>query len=346
MLPYLLVLIFVMFWILLEKRLLGRKAFWIPFFVLSIFSSLRSNSVGADSKNYTRDFVNQLDVTYYDFSEGNEIGFQLLHYFILSFTKNYFWLFFISSIIVLYCYLSIFKKYSKDYFLSIVIFITFGFYTFYFNGLRQGLAMAIAVLATPYLIEKKLFKFLVIIFMASLFHRSALVLILFYFIVHLRIKIEYKMLLIFIGSLGLSGLVVQYLSTINEKYETYSQVSEKSGGYLTLSVYFLIGCFIYWWIKENTKESIAFIKLSEFYLYGIIFLIPVAMLGANASGPQRLLFYFAWSIIILLPIILVKINNKVIYNLFILLCVIYFYLTTSRFSLLTPYSINEAFRIF
>lgn len=346
MAPYLLILLFVMLWITLEKKSLNRKAFWVPFISLSLFAGLRSDSVGSDSKNYTRDFVNQLNIDYFEFRSENEIGFQLLNYMILSITKNYFWLFLISAFIVVFIYLFFIKKYSTDYFLSVVMFICFGFYTFFFNGLRQGLAMAIAVMATPFLVEKKFIKFILIISVASLFHRSALILILFYFIVNFKMKIEYKLFSVFFGSLALSGTLVQYFATINQKYETYAQVSEKSGGYLTLGFYFLIGCVIYFYILKSKNKSEYFLKLSEFYLYGVIFLIPIAMLGTNASGPQRLLFYFAWVVCIILPVILNSLNNKLIYICFLICCVIYFYLTTSTFSNLNPYILNDVFRIF
>lgn len=346
MAPYLLILSFVMLWIFLEKKSLNRKAFWVPFISLSLFAGLRSDSVGSDSKNYTRDFVNQLNIDYFEFRSENEIGFQLLHYFILSITKNYFWLFLISAFIVVFFYLFFFKKYSKDYFLSVVVFICFGFYTFFFNGLRQGLAMAIAVMATPFLVEKKIIKFISIISIASIFHRSALILILFYFIVNFKIKIEYKIFSVFFGSLALSGTFVQYIATTNQKYETYAEVSAKSGGYLTLGFYFLIGCIIYIYILKIKNESEFFLKISEFYLYGVVFLIPIAMLGANASGPQRLLFYFVWVLCIIFPVILNRLNSNLIYLCFLIFCVIYFYLTTSIFSNLNPYILNNIFRIF
>lgn len=346
MLPYLLVLFFVMFWIFLEEKSFNRKAFWIPLFVLAIFSSIRSYLVGSDSINYTADFRSQLDVSYFYFRPEVEYGYQILKYIILIFTKNYFWLFFISSLIVLSCYLSFFRKYSKNYFLSIFIFITFGFYTFYFNGLRQGLAMAITVLAIPFLIDNKFLKFSLIILIASLFHKTALIMFLFYFIVNLRVKIEYKVIAVFIGSLGLSRFVVNYLALVNNKYESYAEVSEKAGGYLTLIFYFIIGIFIYICMKRYKITSIDFNKLAQLYFCGVAFLIPVAMLGAAASGPQRFLFYFVWTVALLLPYIFQFIEKKYPYFLFIFLGIIYFCLTTSSFSNLIPYTVNEIFRFF
>ena len=56
MLPYLLVLGFVMFWIVLERKTLKRKAFFMPLIVLSLFAGVRSYLVGTDSGTYTRNF--------------------------------------------------------------------------------------------------------------------------------------------------------------------------------------------------------------------------------------------------------------------------------------------------
>lgn len=346
MLPYLLLLGFVMFWIFLEKKSLNRNAFWVPFFTLVLFASIRSYLVGTDTGAYTSDFRNKLDIQYFIFSENLEYGYQVIKYIILYLTHNYFWLLFVSSIIVVGSYLYIFKKKSEDYFLSIFIFLTFGFYTFYFNGLRQGLSMALAVWATPYLIDKKIKKFTLIILLASLFHKSALIMFVFYFLIHLKFKLEYKIIGVFLGSLMLSGATVQYLASTNEKYTSYTEVSEDAGGYLTLGFYFMIGLFIYILMKLYKITNKDFYILLQLYIYGIVFLIPVAMLGANPSGPQRLLFYFVWPVALLLPIVFNRINNKLINYIFILFSVIYFYMITSKFSHLTPYIVNESFRIF
>lgn len=345
MLPYLLLLSFVMFWIFLEKKSLNRNAFWIPFFVLVLFASIRNYSVGTDTGSYTSDFRNSLDSNYYIFRQDLEYGYQLIEYFLLKFTHNYFWLFFISSLIVVGSYLYVFKKRSEDYLLSVFIFITFGFYLFYFNGLRQGLAMALVALATPYLIDKKFLKYLFIVIVASFFHKTALIMILFYFFIHLKIKFELKALFIFLGSFLVSGTAVQYLGSINEKYSSYTEVSEVKGGYLTLFFYFLISLFSYIFYKKYNVKNNDYYFLMQLHIYGVLFLIPVSMLGANPSGPQRLLFYFVWVSALLIPVIIKRMNKRIIYFSFIFLVCIY-YTMVLGFGNLTPYQLNEIFRIF
>lgn len=346
MLAYSLVLFIVIFWSWVEKKALNRKAFWIPLITLALFAGIRSSNVGTDSGNYVKNFNDNILLDYFEFREEVEYGYQILEYSILHLSNNYFWLFFITALLIVSSYLYIFRKLSVDYLASIYIYITFNFYTFFFNGLRQGIAMAIVALSIPYLIQKKFLFFLIFIILSSFFHKSALIMVLFYFLINLKIKIEYKLLTTFMGSLILSKIGIEYLGTINERYSSYSEVSDNSGGYLTLALYTLIGIFIYIFIKKSKGCDLNIKVLSQMYLLGVIFLIPIAMIGSNPSGPQRLLYYFVWTVALIFPYILKKINEKLIYIGFFAFCLIYFYLFTSSYANLSPYTMNELFRIF
>lgn len=346
MFPYLLVLGFIIFWIILEQKALNRKSFWLPLIVLALFAGIRSYHVGTDSGTYTRNFTSQLDVNYFKFDESVEPGYQLFEYILLGLTDDYFWLFFITGLVVAYCYLRIIKKYSVNYWLAVFLFITLGAYTFFFNGLRQGLAMAIFALATPYLLEKKLIPYLLICFLASLFHVSALVMIPFYFLVNIRIKVTYKIFIAFMSSLVGSSFLISYFASGNQRYEGYADVAEESGGLLTLGFYTVMMFFIYIISHIYRIREESFAKLFTFYATGVALIIPIAMLGRNPSGPQRLLPYFTWVLVLLLPIVLKKINNTYVSLVTIILAITYFILTTDRFSNLTPYIINPIFEIF
>jgi hypothetical protein len=345
MLPYLLMLGFIIFWIFLEKKALNRKAFWVPLLVLVFFASVRSYLVGADTETYTADFRNSVDANYYVFQEEVEYGYQLFEYSLLRVTHNYFWLFFFSSLLIVGSYLYIFRQKSEDYLLSVLIFISLGFYLFYFNGLRQGIAMAIVALATPYLINKNFLKYTLIVLLASFFHKSALILVLFYFIIHLKIKLEFKALAVFIGSFIISGSAVKYLASTNEKYSGYAEVSEYTGGYLTLFFYFFISSFLYIFYKKYKIENPDYYILLQLCLYGVLFLIPVALLGSNPSGPQRLLFYFVWVIALLIPSVMRKLNYNFLYSIFLILAFVYYSMVLG-FGNLMPYRLNDIFRVF
>ncbi len=346
MFPYLLTLSFVVLWIALEKKSLNRTSFWLPLILLTLFAGFRSDRVGTDTRYYTRNFNSQLDVEYFIFDKTVEFGYQLLEYALLSVTSHYFWLLTLTSFIVLYCYLKIIKKYSVNYLFSVFLFITLGFYTFLFNGLRQGIAMAIFTIALPFLLEKRLLPYLLVCFIGSLFHISALFMIPFYFIVNLRIKLFYKIVATFLGSLLTSRFAVSYVAETNKRYEGYTQISESAGGYLILGFQIILIVFVYSIIHIYKIKDKQFLKLFTFYASGVLFIIPLAILGTNPSGPQRLLNYFTWTLVLIIPFVFKRLNNKYVFIVAVILFLIYFVLTTSRFSNLTPYIINPIFEIF
>jgi hypothetical protein len=90
----------------------------------------------------------------------------------------------------------------------------------------------------------------------------------------------------------------------------------------------------------------SFQQLLMFYASGVVFVIPLALLGTSASGPQRIISYFTWTLVLLLPVVLKKINNIYVYIISVFIFLAYFILTTSKFSDLSPYIINPMFEVF
>lgn len=78
----------------------------------------------------------------------------------------------------------ILRKYSDDYLLSIYIFITTALHlSWMMNGLRQFMAVTIIFVATPWIVQKKYVRSIIVILIAALFHRTVLVMIPIIFIV-------------------------------------------------------------------------------------------------------------------------------------------------------------------
>lgn len=346
MLPYVLMLLLVMFWVLIEKKSINRNSFWVPLLILSLFAGVRSSQVGTDSWKYAIDFLNTTYIDGFRFSEYKEPGYYAIKYLISRFTQNYFWLFFTVALIINSCYLRILKRYSTNYLFSILFLITLGTYAFIFNGMRQGIAMAILALALPYLLQKKLIPYLIIVSVASTFHITALSMVFFYFLTHIDIKNIYKIIISFVISLVSSSIIISYLASSNPRYEVYTEESENPGGYLTLSFYAVLALFLYFVKYLYRIKNQEFDTLLTFYSVGVVSIIPLALLGTNPSGPQRLIYYFTWILALLLPIALKNINNKLVYLGTFVLSIIFFVLTTSRFGNLTPYIINPIFEIF
>lgn len=346
MIPYFLVLFTVLFWLALEKYALNRKAFWVPLFLLSIFAGIRNTTVGTDTGAYAALFQLNFNPEYYEFNPDVEIGYQYFEYMLLNLTHNYYWLFLFTSLFIVFSFLLIIKKYSINYTLSVFVYITFGVYTFFFNGLRQGLAIAICFFALPYLINKSFLKYLLFIVCASFFHISAWVMLPFYFLVHANFKLEYKVLSSFLFSLFVSGLLISKLAKDNIRYEAYAEVSDSAGGYIMLLFYLLFAIVIYFSGKRERLINNEYKTFEQIYLCGLFLVIPIALLETSASGPQRIINYFIPMLIFLIPFIISKLKYNFLKFIFYCCAVGFFYITTMRFSNLTPYLVNPIFEIF
>ncbi len=94
---------------------------------------------------------------------------------------------------------------SKTFLYSILLFIFIGSWHGSFNGIRQYMAMAVIFAGSGFIIERKFWKYAIVVFLASLCHTSALVMLPVYFIV--RRKVDYKQwfLLVAIGIIMISS---------------------------------------------------------------------------------------------------------------------------------------------
>lgn len=344
---YYIVLILVMTWTIVENKVANRKSFFFVLFTLCTFATARSNLVGTDSLVYTKDFLVNIDPKTLIFDPNIEYGYQFMSILIRNYTNQYYWLFFVSSLIILVLTLNTIRKYSIDYPMSIFIYLTFGFYTFFFNVLRQGISIAICFFGIRFLLDKKFLKYFIIIFIASLFHVSAWIMIPFYFFVHWRLKLEYKLLIVFLASLAVSGIAVSYLAQSNQRYQNYGEQADNAGGYLLILFYSMIGLVLYFFGKKIRLSNEFYNILEQIFLCGLLFVFPIIFLGTDPAGPQRILYNFSIYLVFLIPILINYRFNLIEYKLlFSVLAVIYFTLITQRLYGINPYIINDFFRIF
>ena len=159
-------------------------AFIIPTTVMVLYSGLRNN-IG-DTVYYVH--------TYHLLEEGGALMpkwgdkaylFELLQYFLVKNGFEYSTFIMISSIATLIPFMLFFYNYSANYAFSVYIFFTMGIFVSTFNGIRQYIAVGLILLGSKYLFSPKkhdFWKLLVLIFIASLFHNSALIMIPVYFL--------------------------------------------------------------------------------------------------------------------------------------------------------------------
>ncbi len=155
---------------------------------LVYWCTIRSLDVG-DTWFYRTTFLeapsNLSEISAYAKAQSKDAGFFGFGAVIKSlFTTNYKVYFGIVAAIQLLCLGLIYRKYSRDYWLSIFLFVVSTDYTAWmFNGMRQFLAVAVSFTALPFILKKKYIPSILIILLASGSHKSALLLLPVIFIV-------------------------------------------------------------------------------------------------------------------------------------------------------------------
>lgn len=100
---------------------------------------------------------------------GNPLS-MLYRYFIHDLTDNYHIYFFFPAVLNSYAIIKLFKNYSVSPCFSMIVFMSLGTYVTYMASLKQCMALFFLMLSIPYAVDKKYFKFFLLVFTAILFH--------------------------------------------------------------------------------------------------------------------------------------------------------------------------------
>lgn len=349
MFPYVAVLFIVYSWVSAEYKILNRKSIFFPLFILVLLATMRYYSVGTDSIIYTTYFRFPANNYTFQFNTEVETGYQYLVYMLQKlYSADYILYFCIVAILSVVPVLYTLMRKSLNYPLSLYIYITLGFYLTMYNQIRQCIAMGLCFFATKFLLEKKFFNYFLIIIIASQFHITALLMLAFYFLCHNRLRIEFKIIPILFCSAVIAPLIIARMALNNSRYEHYTEAaSNGSNGLLTVILYVLIALFFYLFGRKLRKENEEYRIYECMYLCGVALLLPVAMLGTDPAGPQRIIQYFLHYVMLMFPIVLQKMNSRVVSFVFMLILFFYFILTiANNIGGIYPYKLNPVLNLF
>ncbi len=158
--------------------------------VLICFVGLRFET-GADFGNYTNMYFLRkdrplADILWMDNAPINNILIKISK-FIYDDSATFF---FIYALIPIALQISQIKKYSTDILFSICLYFLMGTITGLMGAMRQYLAAAILFAGHRYMIDRKFFKYCLVVLLASMCHITALIMLPIYFIAHLKINFK------------------------------------------------------------------------------------------------------------------------------------------------------------
>lgn len=317
MIPFLIFLIVLIGEYLIIKKYIDvkkQKKFFIVlfFFEIVLFSGLRSFNVGADTLNY-------LDGLHYyrNLKKSDVLSSSLVWPY--KYEIGYFWLlkicayfrvsdrlFLIIISIIIYLPICIFvNKYSDDYFISVILFFSLGFFTYSVGLFRQMIAMSILCLSFKYVLNRNFIRFCICVGIAYMFHETAIVIFPLYFLYNfnnkkiiiltflLQILLKYvgRNLMIFIFS-----LIPRYSNYIGSIHDT----QQSFGLNLILIDLVLVILYLFW--DEMTKKS-----------HVVSLALCVAALLQQLSYSMglfgRVVLYYSFFLILGLPLVIQYIQS-------------------------------------
>ncbi|MGL5378208.1 MAG: EpsG family protein, partial [Cetobacterium sp.] len=223
-----------------------------------------------------------------------------------------FFLFFITAVSILLKY-KFLKKHCKYYLLGLFIYLSTYLFFQEFIQIRQALSISLLSLSFPFILEKKIFKFLIVIYLASFFHSGSFVFIPVYFCWNTRIKkyIEkYYCTILFLSFLS-SKLLEDIFINMSIYLPGYSKIQIYLEQKLKVIPYrgITLG-LLFSEIKKRIKFKLSEMDKLVFFIFkiGIIFCILFMNLGDIAF---RIRIYFLWLECYIISIILEKIIFKI-----------------------------------
>lgn len=137
--------------------------------------------MGSDIKVYMIEFEDaewfDLSLDNFSFFSERQFGWTLLINLTKSLSGDFTILKMIQSIIVNYAVFRFLFKYCKMFFTAIFFYSIYIYLEFNFNVLRQSISIAFFLFSYQYLIEKKWIKYYLSVFIALMFHNTAIVLV-------------------------------------------------------------------------------------------------------------------------------------------------------------------------
>jgi len=194
------------------------KKFW--FYVLSVililFAATRSE-VGIDWAAYENMFYHQHELI----SQNIEIGYSVINNFTEGMSFN-FTLLVISSLSFLFL-MAFINKFAYFKIIALLVYFTDMYFYLNLSGMRQGIALSITLFSIVFIYQKRFLLFCLSIFVACLFHKTAIFFGVAYFSQYIRLT--YKNIIIFSFLAFFGSLLFRALTPIIETLGYFRDVS-------------------------------------------------------------------------------------------------------------------------
>lgn len=315
----------------------------LPMFLVVAF---RGEHVGSDTFTY----VNMYSIAeaYEDYATALiesrlEPGYLYLTYFLSHHGFGYHVLQVIETAFIYFSWTVFFARYSSRVAVS-VFFFALTTWLSTANVVRMHLAIAILLFALPYILNRKPWKFFLILLIASMFHKSAIVFGVMYPLCVINYN-KYLTSLILIVSVVIAYMGATFFETVTETIGMYEEYVDGryfdedrsiTGAVLKIGVQLVI--FLYFTVRgilmpiqhpsddedlnegqDEEEDDNYSINLSYFCVFAFWIMLALAIIGLSNNIMNRLSGYYSVVIMLLMPMAFDSYEDNVKRRLFYIL---------------------------
>ncbi len=218
---------------------------------------------------------------------------------------------------IAFCFTWLIKKYSTDYFISVLLFIMLGVMGFCMAGIRQSVAIAFTMIAYHFVYERKIIPFLCFGLIAIGFHNTAWIFLLVYPLMQLSVGWYHWVAVAIAFVLGITKndvvLQISNYFAIQERY-IVTELPDEGLNYTMFFIQIVLVFFCYLYkervIQENKKNRILyhlvfiglifqsfvpikgeFFRVSMYYSIYLCLLVPRTIKVLPNAGNRRLVYF-------------------------------------------------------
>lgn len=287
--------------------------------------------------NFAADFISADTYT-----KGMDVGYVYISSFFSHYIfsdANLFFLFL--SLITVVIFAKGLNRNHIHYGIFIVLFVFLSrlYFQYNFIMIRQAIAMAIAWWAIPFAIERRFWKFFLFCIIGGIFHFTAFLFVIVYFLPKFKFSNKFLIYLLpILLLLGISGLTDKVMLFGMEKVLEMMGLGDKVVAYIGNEMYskginplnFLeIVPFLYFAVKY--REDICSTKHGHFFFNMFIFYVIFMLLTMNIMALTRISSYYLYSCLFIINFVFSRVmiyGNRVIYG---YLFMLYFFVYGVRF---------------
>lgn len=300
------------------KNNVKKSNFWFLVFsgtILFFYVALRNILVGTDVdrylnayKKYQKYSFNEI-IGIYNLDGQKDPTFYVLGWlFSQIFSGGQWWLAFIGGIYLSSVMIVIYKE-SVNPFISLLAFLSLGFFTFSLSGLRQTLAMSLTGLSYFGIKKRKPILFIIFVLLGSLFHSTALIFLIAYPMARWKLGLPHIIsfvisIILFVSfQSAIRGWITKYIGFEHISNYGDSEKAATFSGFIIQLAIFVFALVYYQNVRKKYEHADVLYNLS---FIGLVFQLFSSMIAEFF----RISMYFSFFNIILIPLAISAEPNK------------------------------------